>query len=96
MLTPCLHYAMPFAMTVGGRCGKRLFCTIESNKHSKGRRGLSNERRLYLRLAMPLLRNHLLNLLPYQSLYLLLLLPKLLLKRYLFRRLRQPCLVLQP
>jgi hypothetical protein len=51
------------AMTVGRRCGERLFGNIICKKCSVERRRLSNEHRLYLQLAMPHLRSLYLNLL---------------------------------
>jgi len=54
MSIPCSHYAMPSAMIVGRRCGKRRSSTIESSTHSKGPCGLSLGHRLFWLLALPL------------------------------------------
>jgi hypothetical protein len=54
-------------MTVGGRCGKRLFYTIESFKHSKGLRELSNEHRRDRLVAMPPVLHRLLSMQPHPS-----------------------------
>jgi hypothetical protein len=64
MSIPCSPYAMPSAMIVGERCGKRRSSTIEGFKRSKGPRGRSLEHKLSLLVVMPLLKSpFLLNLL---------------------------------